>query len=256
MGVLEKRKSLHNQNLEVLRENQVLQNKIEQLEGFAVLGRAWAMAAHEINNLLVPVTSYAQLALQDPDDLKITQKAIHKALTLGERAGQILKQIPLLAGQADLKKEFVLLQDLIQEVFIAIGRDFKKDKIAVDLSIRSDLSIQVDCVSFRQVLMNLILNAREAMIPRGGKLRIEAIRKEEGVEISCSDTGSGIAPDAMNRIFEPLFTTKKGQNGQRNGSGIGLSFCKRVLDNHAGKIHVQSAPNQGTTFTLWLPDDA
>jgi signal transduction histidine kinase len=145
------------------------------------------------------------------------------------------------------------VRQLVEDAFSSIGRDFKKDKIRVQKDIRQDLMVSVDPVGVRQVLMNLILNAREAMLPDGGKLTITVSATEGGVQIRISDTGCGMSPEQMEHIFEPFYTTKDGQQGRRKGHGVGLSFCKRVLENHGAAIRVQSKPMEGTVFTINLP---
>jgi signal transduction histidine kinase len=100
----------------------------------------------------------------------------------------------------------------------------------------------------------LILNAREAMLGKGGDLRISARRLPDSVQIEVADTGCGIEPENLIRIFEPFYTTKNGQSQSRClGAGLGLAFCKKVIDGHNGIISVESKPGDGTTFTIILP---
>ena len=103
--------------------------------------------------------------------------------------------------------------------------------------------------------MNLILNARDAMLPRGGILNIKAVESNEAVQVEVTDTGCGIEPGDMDNIFESFFTTKKDGNStsQGSGSGLGLAFCKKIIDSHGGCISVESKPAEGSTFTITLP---
>lgn len=103
--------------------------------------------------------------------------------------------------------------------------------------------------------MNLILNAREAMLPRGGILTIKAWDTTDTVQIEITDTGCGIEPDHLKKIFQPFFTTKANGNlpSQRSGSGLGLLFVKRTIDDHEGSVSVESKPAEGTTFKITLP---
>ena len=102
--------------------------------------------------------------------------------------------------------------------------------------------------------MNLILNAREAMLGRGGALTISAEDRGDSVAISVADTGSGISRENMEKIFEPFFTTKTVESeSQRNGAGLGLAFCQRVIESHDGAIRVESEPSKGTKFVITLP---
>lgn len=253
MNILEKRQSLHLKTELVKRKNRELTNQLEQLEQLSIVGKAWAMVAHEINNLLTPLTTYAQLALTDPEDPDLVQKALKKAIRLGNQAAEILQQVPILAGQQEIRKVPYSVRQIIDDVFSTMARDFKKDGIRVQKEIPEDLQVQMDPIGMRQVLINLILNAREAMLPGGGRLKISAETAPQGVQIYISDTGCGMTPEHLEHIFEPFFTTKNGQQGQRKGNGVGLAFCKRVIENHGGNIQVQSRLNEGTIFTIGLP---
>ncbi len=111
-------------------------------------------------------------------------------------------------------------------------------------------------VQIEQVLMNLILNARDAMLPGGGFLKVTASGDAEHVDIIVSDTGRGIPPEHLANIFRPFFTTKTGKDrpaGSNSGSGVGLAFCRRIVDAHGGEISVTSQAGQGSTFTIRLP---
>lgn len=103
--------------------------------------------------------------------------------------------------------------------------------------------------------MNLILNARDAMLPRGGVLTIKAWETTNAVQIELTDTGCGIEPDDLKKIFQPFFTTKTDEKSpsQHSGSGLGLLFVKRTIDDHNGSVSVKSKPTRGTTFKITLP---
>jgi signal transduction histidine kinase len=154
------------------------------------------------------------------------------------------------------QRETVATKALVEEIFTCLCRDFSKDRIRVE--IRAEDALQVSCipVQIQQVLMNLILNARDAMLPGGGILRVSAAADEEHVDLVVSDTGAGITPENLKNIFRPFFTTKAGTNrpaGSNSGSGVGLAFCRRIVDAHGGEITVQSQIGQGSTFTVRLP---
>jgi two-component system, NtrC family, sensor kinase len=118
--------------------------------------------------------------------------------------------------------------------------------------------LRVSCipVQIQQVLMNLILNARDAMLRGGGVLRVSAAADFEHIDLVVSDTGCGITPENLKNIFRPFFTTKTGKDrpaSSSSGSGVGLAFCRRIVDAHGGEITVQSQTGQGSTFTVRLP---
>ncbi len=147
------------------------------------------------------------------------------------------------------------LLGLINEIFSCLCRDFSKDGITVKISVPEDLTIWAVPAQIQQVLMNLILNARTAMLPGGGTLTIKAENSSDAVTIQTTDTGCGIDPADLENIFEPFFTTGTGRKSQPEtaGSGLGLSFCKKVMDEHNGYIWVRSKPDKGTSFTIVLP---
>ena len=249
MNLLEKRQNLHRQHESISLHNKKLQEQLQSLEGQALLGRAWAMAAHEINNMLVPLSSFAQLAKQNPDDPSLVDKALTKAVDMGHKIQEILRQIPELAGTAKSEKIPCRVQDLIEQVFQAIGRDFSKDRIKITQLIDPDLKITVNPVGIRQVLMNLILNAREAMLTRGGRLTIRTGRFRDQIELVIEDTGCGIEPGKIDKLFEPFFTTKTGTRG----TGLGLAICRDIVEKYGGKITAENASYTGSIFTVYLP---
>ncbi|MCK5001117.1 MAG: hypothetical protein KAS23_16350 [Anaerohalosphaera sp.] len=246
-GILEKRKNMHRQLAENARTCDQLQQQIDSMQALANIGMLSAMIAHEMNNILTPLGSYAQLAMKYPDDTALAQKALEKAVTNSSRAGRIMTSILAMAKGGCKEKQNYLLREMVEEVFFCMARDFSKDGIDVILNITDDLEVCAEQVSFQQVLMNLIINARHAMLARGGVLTISATRSDDQIRIDVSDTGDGIETEILNQIFDPFFTTK----GQ--GTGLGLAFCKRVTQSHDGFICVNSEKGAGTTFSVILP---
>jgi signal transduction histidine kinase len=147
-----------------------------------------------------------------------------------------------------------ILTNLVDEVFSCIGRDFEKDGIKVKLDIPADLTINVVPVQFQQVIMNLVLNAYEAMQPRGGTLSVKAMEQNDKIVFTIADTGCGISPENLGRIFEPFFSTKtRSSPASRTGAGLGLAFCAEIIEAHNGTISVRSEQIKGTEFTITLP---
>jgi len=159
------------------------------------------------------------------------------------------------ANSEPQEKKDVRLITLVEEIFSCLCRDFAKDGITVKIQIPEDLTVRVVPVQIQQVLMNLILNARNAMLPRGGILTIKAKECPDTTQIEVCDTGCGIEPADLENIFEPFFTadTKEKSSSQVGGSGLGLAFCKEVIDSHRGQISVESEPAKGSTFRIILP---
>jgi signal transduction histidine kinase len=254
-NIVEKRLSLH-KNLKDQRQlNNELKSQITQLQTLANVGTTTYMVAHEINNLLTPLGSFAALALKHPDDRALTEKALRKAIRNCEQASKIMESMLAMADGETQDKKNVPLMSLVQEIFACLCRDFAKDGIAVNIDIDKDLTVWGVPVQVQQVLMNLILNARDAMLPHGGILTIKAHDTNAGVQIEIADTGCGIEDADLEKIFEPFVTTKADKNSpaKNSGAGLGLAFCKRIIDEHGGCISVDSKAAEGTTFKITLP---
>ena len=254
-SILQRRKSLHKNLTEQKQQIVKLRAQSAQTQAMANLGMLSSMIAHEMNNILTPLGTYAELALANPDDAALTQKALNKAASNSVRASKILKSMLAMAhGQKQDKKEYNL-RKLIEEIFGCIARDFSKDKIAITGNVPANMSVYCEGMCVQQVLMNLILNGREAMLERGGTLTISAKKENGNSVIEVSDSGCGIAAKNLSDIFKPFYTTKNESDAaNRNGAGLGLAFCKKVVDSHDGSIGVESKPGEGTTFRLTLPD--
>jgi signal transduction histidine kinase len=157
-------------------------------------------------------------------------------------------------GQTQEKKKVRLLA-LIEEIFTCLCRDFSKDGITVEIDIPEDLTIRCIPVQMQQVIMNLILNARDAMLSRGGILCIKAMEIDDTVKIEVSDTGDGINSDDLRKIFDWFYTTKSDKNSpsENSGTGLGLAFCKKIIEEHEGLISVESKTTEGSKFKITLP---
>jgi signal transduction histidine kinase len=247
-SLLENRKSLHKQVVDSQMQFEALDARLQQLQPLANLGMAWAMTAHELNNLLTPIVSYTQLALKNPDDAELSKKALEKAERLSTQAGKMLEKVMVLANPGTTQTERCNVTALLDDVFGCIGRDFTKDRIKLVMEVDKELCIIADAGAIRQVLMNLLLNARHAMRERGGTLCIRACEEAEFTCIEVSDTGCGIDPDKLHHIFTPFYT-----DGKKNGNGLGLAFCQKVIESHGGCISVDSQLDQGTHFKILLP---
>jgi len=254
-SVIERRRSLHRCIEEGGRQTRILESQLQQLQPLAAIGSASSMIAHEINNLLTPAGNYAELALNHPDDRELAEKALRKAVLSCQRASKVMRSVMAVAHGQTQDKATGSLRPLIEEVFTCLARDFSRDKIDVRIEIPADLEISGSLVQIQQVVMNLVLNAREAMLERGGTLWVRADAEPGAVRIEVRDTGPGIPASVLGRIFEPFFSTKRknGRAGECSGTGLGLAFCKTVVEAHDGRLGVQSTPGQGTVFEVVLP---
>lgn len=254
-SITQKRFSLHRRVELQENQNQALKSQLLGLQHLASMGTVSFMIAHEINNLLTPLKSYASFALTNLDDSALCEKALQKVIKNCDRTSRIMESMLSLANGRTQGEEEVLLLSLIEEIFTCLCRDFAKDGITVDVRVSEQLTIRGIPVQIQQVLMNLILNARDAMLPDGGVLTIEAFDLADSVEITVADTGAGIEPGNLENIFDMFFTTKadKRSSAENSGAGLGLAFCKMVIDNHEGSISVESEPGSGSKFRIALP---
>jgi signal transduction histidine kinase len=243
------------QQLDVLERRMAeLQRQVEQLQRLASLGTISAMLAHEFNNILTPVVSYCGYALQraEPDLLRTAVEKAHKnALRLTTLCHRVLGMaVDDQMGPADTP-----ILPLVREAIECLGRDLEKDNIAWTIEVPEDLKARATAGALQQVLFNLIINARQAMLDKPGTLRVIGRCGDGGqVVIQVSDTGCGIRPEHIDRLFEPFFTTKQNEGRpDRRGIGLGLHICKQLMEEQQGSISVVSRPDEGTTFTLTLP---
>jgi signal transduction histidine kinase len=146
------------------------------------------------------------------------------------------------------------LTTLIQDVLILVEKDLQRYRIRLETRIEGRPEAEVNSGQIQQVLLNLIVNARQAM-PNGGTLTVGLKTSSDNsvAEISVKDTGTGIPAEKLQRIFEPFFTTKVADERGQGGTGLGLSLARDVMETHGGRIRVESAVGVGTTFTLKLP---
>jgi signal transduction histidine kinase len=243
----------------VTEQLELVKQQLTESQRLATIGTISAVIAHEFNNLLTPIVSYSQYALQSADaaqpDMDLIRKALAKAFQSSTKAGRICQSMLGLArGQSSLS--VVRVQELIDETLTVLARDPKKDGISLRVHVEPDLAVEGDMVQLEQVLLNLLINARQAMLGRGGSITIKAGRSDDGAEgrIQVIDTGPGIPERFLPRIFEPFFTTKgTTQKGETKGTGLGLAIVREIMEHHRGRIEVQSEVGRGTTFTLHLP---
>jgi signal transduction histidine kinase len=261
-----------------------LQQSLTQQNKLATLGMVTAVIAHEFNNILTPMISYTRYGLSDKADDAMRTKALTKALAGAERLANISKSL-LGFARGDESQEVRVLA-AVRETLTCLARDLAKDGITLQVAVPEELAVAMNGGHLQQVLMNLIVNARSAMLGHrtgggggGGvkRLTIGACtvegnggRKGKWVEISVKDTGPGIPPEVLPRIFEPFFSTKRGDaaggEGEdtggtegvggsmpRGGTGLGLTICKELIRVAGGEIGVASEAGNGTTFTIKLP---
>lgn len=231
-----------------------LRLQLRQTQKLASIGTTAAMLAHEFNNLFTPVVAYASHALQE-NDVELMRKTLEKMLQRIETMGAMSDRLVGMAKQPDGVIKAIGLLDLIENAVSCLGRDLQKDNITLTLQIDPELKVRANENQLLQVVFNLIINARQAMLGRRGRLTIDAHRPDEDhVVLNVRDSGCGIPPENLERIFEPFFSTKQhADKPDRRGLGLGLTICRDIIEELDGTITVESEVNAGTTFTITLP---
>lgn len=252
---IQRRQSLHLQ----LQENEdrihLLEEQIVTAQTLASLGTATAKIAHEINNVLMLMTNYAKQALARQDDVAFMRKALEKTIHHCNQAAGMIEGMSNLVHDQTIQRETVNLADIVNDCFQSLNCDLSKEQIEVDMQIPDDLTLFAVPSQIQQILVNLILNARQAMRENGGKLTLHASKqKNHHIQIRVVDTGCGIEPALREKIFEPFVSTKTNpEKPDRCGNGLGLSVCKDIVDSYKGAISVDSSLGEGTTFLITLP---
>ena len=239
----------------------LMRSQLVESQRLATIGTISAVIAHEFNNLLTPIVSYSQYALgnaqSERPDMELICKALSKSFQGAEKAGKICSSMLGLARGESFFGD-VPVQKLVEDTLLVLARDPKKDNIALRVQVQPGLMVHGDAVQLEQVLLNLLINARHAMLGRGGSLTIKGTAGEAGeVRIQIIDTGPGIPEKVLPRIFEPFFTTKGAtRRGEARGTGLGLAICKEIIAHHNGRIEARSEMGKGTTFSISLPSKA
>ncbi len=230
-----------------------LEAQLSQADKLSSIGLLAAGVAHEVNTPLAVISSYTQMLAKqlqgDPQKSGLLEKITRQTF----RASEIVNNLLNFSRTSGSEVGDVDVNKVIADTLALLEHQFKVAKVEVENALAPKLKpIQGNPGRLQQVFLNLFLNAKDAM-PGGGKLRV-ATMNGESVSVSVSDTGSGIAPEHVQRIYDPFFTTKTApREGQARGTGLGLAVTYGIIQEHAGKIRVESRPGAGTTFVLDFP---
>jgi PAS domain S-box-containing protein len=233
-----------------------LEAQLTQADKLSSIGLLAAGVAHEINTPLAVISSYAQmLSKQLKGDARLAP-VLDKITQQSFRASEIANGLLNFSRTSTTEFRNTDLNQVIRDTLSLLEHQFKTAEIFVELDLAGDLPpIHGNPGKLQQVFLNLLLNAKEAM-PGGGRLRVATLagNGENYIAALVSDSGSGIAAEHLKRIYDPFFTTKTlPRPGDRRGTGLGLSVSYGIIQEHAGKIHVESAIGAGTTFRLEFP---
>ena len=231
-----------------------LESQLTQADKLSSIGLLAAGVAHEVNTPLAVISSYAQMLAKqlqgDPQKSALLEKVTRQTF----RASEIVNNLLNFSRTSGTEFTEVDVNKIISDTLALLEHQFRTARIRVHDELCEHLpTIHGNAGRLQQVFLNLFLNARDAMA-NGGTLRVTTANGE-GVSVSVSDTGTGIAQEHIQRIYDPFFTTKttprEGQ--QSRGTGLGLSVTYGIIQEHAGKIRVESRPGEGTTFYLDFP---
>jgi signal transduction histidine kinase len=231
-----------------------LRQQLLQAQRLSSVGALASSVAHEFNNILTTIINYAKLALRPDADEAGRVQALEKILKGSQRAATIVSSMLGFARNNSTQRQPTDLVALVEELLVLTEKDLSKHRVQLEKKYHGRPHAPVVPAQIEQVLLNLIINARQAM-PRGGRLRIEVRENERTgmAEVTVSDSGIGIPPDRLRLIFEPFYTTKEPDADGHGGTGLGLSVCRQIIEQHQGRIRVESLVGKGSTFTVKLP---
>ncbi|WP_212637852.1 MASE3 domain-containing protein [Desulfocicer vacuolatum] len=240
-----------------------IEHQSQQNQKLESIGSLAGGIAHDFNNILSSVIGFTELALDEVEKDTTIEDSLQEVYAAGKRAKDLVGQILAFARQSEEELKPVQVSSIVKEV-LKFMRSSIPTTIEIHQSIESDSLIMGNATRIHQVMMNLCTNAAHAMDEMTGVLEIRLkdvaingdvstktseLKPGDYIQITVSDTGTGIAPEIIGSIFEPYFTTK----GPGEGSGMGLAMVHGIIETYDGKITVNSRVGQGTTFTIYLP---
>ena len=240
-----------NHSLESLEKTQ---KQLIQVEKMNALGQLSAAIAHEINNPLAGVIVYTQLLMKKLNSHSFNQEDALNILTKMESAltnsGKLVRSLLDFARQSTPTLKPITISSVIDQVIALVEHQAQLNKVKVARDEAPGLLlVKADFSQLAQVFINLVVNAIQAM-PEGGELTIHTAPASDGmVSVAIQDTGCGIPPEDMNKLFTPFFSTKEAVKGV----GLGLAISYGIVERHGGRIEVQSEVGKGSTFTVYLP---
>lgn len=231
-------------------ENLILTDKQIHQERLAAIGQAVSATSHDMRNILMGISGGAELLelANQNQNWERAAKATRLIRNSLKRFESLVESLLTCARKTDLSMEDASLIALLNEVIESVEVEAEKRNVRIRVENRLVERVSLDAHQVHRVLLNLINNALDAMAG-GGVLNIEILAEENANIVRVRDTGTGISPEDMSRVGQAFFTTKKGQ-----GTGLGLAVCHRIMEQHGGRLLLESCPGEGTTATLVFPD--
>ncbi len=238
------------------KEQERLQAQLIHSEKMAGIGTLASGIAHEFNNLIHIMRGHAEFA-QSTKKAEDTEEALDVVLKTSDEVAKIVGDLLTFAREEPSKKEKESsdITESIEGVFSLMEEYLRKQNIDIVRKYGRTPRIEMNKGQMQQVFLNIVNNARDAMLPKGGKLEIETKQLNENIEVSISDTGKGIEKENLDKLFEPFYTTKRTdeEDNEFQGTGLGLSVSYGIVKRHGGTIKVRSNVNKGSTFIINLP---
>jgi C4-dicarboxylate-specific signal transduction histidine kinase len=221
------------------------------------MGQLTASITHEVNQPITAAMTYALAARRflkaEPPNYHEVDDALSLIVKEGNRAGEVVERVRALIKKAPVRKDAVAIDDAILEVIALTRGEAANNSVSVRTQFAEGLPrVQGDRVQLQQVMLNLILNAIQSMSDGAGdnrelRISIDAVPSEGSVRVGVRDTGSGLSPESLSRLFEPFYTTKP------EGMGMGLSICRSIIEAHGGRLWATRCEPRGALFQFTIP---
>jgi len=226
-----------------------LENQLQQAEKLSSIGLFAAGLAHEVNTPLAGISSYAQMLIDETPSDDPRRDLLERIEIQTFRASEIVNNLLNFARFSDSDYEEINVNSLMMDTLSLLKHQLRNANIEIDLECDPTLPRTIgNGGKLQQVFMNLFINAKDSM-PQGGRLRLRTLERDSELFIEVRDTGTGISKEDIKRIYDPFFTTKS----VGKGTGLGLSVSYGIIQEHSGRISVESELGKGTTFLVALP---
>jgi signal transduction histidine kinase len=231
-----------------------LEERLIDSERLACVGELTSTMTHEFNNLLMTILNYAKLGMRHKDEAT-REKALSRILDAANRGAKITSLVLGIARPGTGNLDPIDLVATVNDALVLLEKELQKYRIDVQKELSSVPMILGSASQLQRLLLNLITNARQA-IKENGTIRIIVKHepKSDSVVLTVRDNGAGIPKEVLPKIFDRFFTTKSGPDASgKGGTGLGLTACKQIIDEHRGRIRVESTVGKGTAFSIRFP---